>query len=218
MKKNLLLLLIALFCIIFVNAQNNEQNNPTLPSEDNIFDQADLVIQGTYRGTVAAFNPMGIYNFDDGYRIEVYKVSTVYKGAQTLTNGTVYIVKKGGWIGIENSVFSKYENFSNLEWRSYTPPQLYEKGIRDVTPLTPCIIFLKSSNNPDDKIENYSESTSNYAYEEKYTFIDEFYDGDGCIASVSGLAIPTPTGLHNWMKQFNGYNFADWKPAIQQTR
>jgi hypothetical protein len=206
--KKVLLFLITMLSVALLYAQTNENNS----TNENIFNQAELVFEGNYQGIVAAYNPNN--NFDDGHRIEVYKVKTVYKGDQSLTNGTVYIIKKGGNIGIEKLEFSKYENFDKIEWVGYTPPQLYEKGIRNVTPVSPRILFLKNSNDPDDITSNYSEETSNYANQKKYILIDELYVWNNISAGINGLAFSNSSELHNWMKQFEGYAFPDWKPGL----
>jgi len=53
MKKNLFLL-IALFCVTFLYAQNNENHAPIANEE--LFKRADLVFEGRFWKVVAAYN------------------------------------------------------------------------------------------------------------------------------------------------------------------
>ena len=198
MKKNLLLSLIALFCITFSNAQNNEKHNYYLPSETNIFNQADLVFEGNFIRCVATY---GTGFFDSTYGISEYRVAKVYKGDMSLAGGTILMVSKGEMLGAEN--FPWDGDFDDLQ---IVIPEQKEKGIPSISinTFSSKIFFSVNSDYPDDE-------NSKYFQEKKYAKLDEVYVSGDYVASFKDLPFSDVVEMHNWMKQFNGYNFSDIK-------
>jgi hypothetical protein len=195
MKKNLLLFIIALFCITFANAQTNEKHNYSLPSEDNIFNQADLVFEGNFIRCVATY---GTGFFDSTYGISEYRVGKVYKGDLSLAGSTILIVSKGDMLGAENISWGKGDDLQIVI------PKKKKKGIPSLSfgMFSPNIIFAVNSDYPDDE-------NSKYFQEKKYKILDDIAISNGYVASFQDLPFSDVVEMHHWMKQFNGYNFAN---------
>jgi len=99
--KKLILLIITLFCVVCLHAQNNSNNIPL--SNEDFFNQAEIVFEGFFIKTVATYNPRGNNNFDDTYVVSAYKAQKVYKGNHIFAGDTLYIVFKGGLLGSEKT-------------------------------------------------------------------------------------------------------------------
>jgi len=186
---------------MFLNAQT-EEINYFLPSEDNIFNQSDLIFEGNLERCVATYNAKGNGYYNDIYSIYEYRVRKVYKGDISLAGSTILMVFKGGVLGDENFPWdSRFNDDSRI-----IIPEQKEKGIPSI-PLgtfSPAIIFSVNSDYPDDE-------NSKYFQEKKYRILDKIFVQDDYVASFKEIPFSDVVEMHNWMKQFNGYNFAEIK-------
>ena len=202
MKKNLLLFLIALFCILFANAQTEKQI--PLPNEE-FFTQADLVIEGIYLREVHTYNLEGTSKFEDCYRICSFKVIRVYKGDPSLTDSIIYVVRKGAYLGSEK----KYDDGSVRTVSSELPYLLAENGVsQGVNFFTPSIYFFKNSDYAEDANSKYA-TFPKYKYVIDYIGGRMYYDmmfvvGDKIIG-LDSLVFHTHEDFYNYIKQFRGF-------------
>jgi len=199
MKKNLLLLLIALFCIVWANAQTVE-NTPL--SNEEFFNQAELVIEGQFLRLQHTYNLKGTSNYEDGFEIRTVKVIRVYKGDQSLVGDTLYIASQGGLVGQEKS----YD--VGFTYGGDRPSLLIENGISGgINMFTPAIYFLVASDLPDDKNSKFA-SRNKYKYLKKYSedmkYNKMFVLGDK-VLGLNNLVFHNRTDFYNYMKQFRGF-------------
>ena len=230
MKKHLLLL-IALFCVTFLYAQNkkNEKNNsdnteiqigdrlvfpeiesygafdPVIPEDaprtnEEIFKRAEFVFEGYRMKCVATYDSKGNKNRYDMYGVVPYYVNKVYKGDQSLTGDTIYILQQGMGLGAEKIVEGMYHY-------SYLPPYCL-RG--DLFPRYSTIHFFMISDYPENGIPNQ------YANVKKYKIMEPGFDygmdygchiyvQDDLICGLNGLEFDRLEDFYNYMKQFDGY-------------
>ena len=217
--KKIILLLTTLFCVAFLHAQTAvNQQNQQLSNED-FFNKSELVIEGQYIKIVATYDTKGNEIYDDCYSITAYNVHKVYKGDTSLTGKTIYITKQGALLGWENDTLSRTITtrpngeiiLPMIEDIGYiTPPVISKNGIRcGVSKYTPNILFLVTSDFPDDKNTN-----SKYFSYKKYKFIRNtirmkgdniMYVCGNIIAGLDDLIFHNREDFYKYMRQFEGF-------------
>jgi len=206
MKKTILLLT-TLFCVAFLYAQNEKkQQNQQLSNED-FFNQAELVFEGNLVKLVHTYNPNGTKRNEDTYGIVVYDVRKVFKGDSSLERKTVFITRKGVGLGGENTIWATP---GEIEERAISTPFLEENGIPYVVSTSPAIFFLVTSDYPDDE-------SSKFFFEKKYKLLPNWLDVYGNkAAGLNNLAFKNREELHNYMMQFEGYRIPKPDPLPEK--
>ena len=198
MKKNLLLSLIALFCITFANAQR--EIIPPLPSNEECFNQAEVVFEGYFIKIVEGYNLKGTDRFDDGYNIRAYKVLKCFKGSYT-EGDTIYIVKPGGRPGIEKEYEERINSNVIMHERAQFLEIFSEKGIHYAHYNTsPAIFFLFPSDYPDNENSKY------FSYNKYKTLPGAaLFVCDSIVAGLNDLFFWNREDFYNYMRQFRGF-------------
>jgi len=199
MKKNTLLFLATFFCVIFLYAQPEKNENNTYLSNEEVFQQAELVFEGNYLKFVHTYNPLGTSNEEDTYGILSFQVQKVYKGDRNLEGGTIYVTHRGTLLGYEKS---RINNLDDIEELAFITPFLKENGIPGITSGSTALFFLVHSDFPDDENSKY------YQYQ-KYKSLGNRYNlyvFENKFAGLNNLAFKNRDELYQYMKQFEGYN------------
>jgi hypothetical protein len=202
--KQTFLLLAALFCVILLYAQTDENNTP-LPNKE-FFKQAELVFEGVFLRDVYIYNLKGTLKDEDGYTIGIFKVLRVYKGDQSLTDSTIHVVRKGGLPGQE-----KMYDGGNLNVGYGLPYLLVENGVTSgVNDHTPAIYFFTTSDFPEDLNSKYT-MYHKYKYVKKYigfmggTKYDKMHVVENKIIGLDSLVFHQREDFYNYMKKFKGF-------------
>jgi len=199
MKKAILLFITLLFSVAILYAQTIENNsNPyNLPlSNEEFFEQAEIVVEGYFIKVVAGYNLKGTERYADGYRIMALKVQKVYKGEQYAAGDTLYVTFKGGRPGMKNIIG---------EDNNYIPSVLSKNGINWPPQLTsPLIFFLVSSDFPDDENSEY------FSYKKYKRFHNEYmYIFENQIVGLNNLVFREREDFYNYIRQFRGFTAPD---------
>ena len=210
MKKTILLFT-TLLCVVLLHAQNTENNNNNpynLPlSNEEFFEQAEIVFEGYFIKIVATYDATGNGKSEDCYRIFAYKVQKIYKGKQYATGDTIYITHPGGYLGMENNT-NKSNNYDNEG--SYIPGVLSKNRINCAPKQSsPAIFFLVSSDFPDDKNSKY------FSYE-KYKYLEGVMHICGnVIAGLNDLVFRQREDFYNYMNQFEKFTVPEPAPQLE---
>ena len=200
--KKIILLLTNLFCVAFLYAQTAvNQQNQQLSNED-FFNQAELVFEGQFLRPVHTYNLLGTSKEEDNYTVATFKVNRVYKGDISLEGKTIYTTERGGILGSENSIFWEIE----LEEIVVITPFLKENGIPGATRSSPTIFFFVASDSPDDE-------NSKFFLEKKYKKLPGgllVYNNKA--VGLNNLVFKNREELHNYMMQFRGYRIPEPEP------
>ena len=204
MKKTILFL-ITLFSVAFLYAQTAvNQQNQQLSNED-FFNQAELVFEGNLVKCVYTYNPNGTKKNEDTYGIVVYDVRKVFKGDSSLERKTVYITRKGIGLGAENTIWATPGATEEI---AIITPLLEENGIPGVISTSPAIFFLVTSDFPDDE-------NSKFFLEKKYKQLPgRLHVYDNKAVGLNNLVFKNREELHNYMMQFRGYRIPEPKPPL----
>ena len=215
--KKLIIFLFTVLSISFLYAQINEyeKERPFAPDRSNeeCFQQSEIVFEGHLITTVATYDPSGTGIWKAGIweeclRTEAYKVQRVYKGIQYEPGDTIYITRRGGYIGLEN-VVKKYEGPDAR--RSSVSPYIFSKykipcGDNGYSPK---IFFLVSSDFEED-------TTSPYFSYKKYKFLDKdyvvMYVCGSVVAGLDDLVFWNRRDFYDYMKQFEGFRVPEIAP------
>ena len=204
MKKTILLVT-TLLCVVLLHAQNIENNNFPLSNEE-CFQQAELVVEGCFEKVVATYDTKGNGNFNDTYSVSTYKVQRVYKGEQYAAGECIYVVRKGAYLGEERLGYLE-------DTYIRTTPPLSNHGITAVNSHSPAIFFFVTSDFPDDR-------NSLYFHNKKYKFLGEghrlFVSGD-IVAGTNGLAFSNREQLYNYMRNFEGFIVPDPTSLLEKS-
>ena len=197
--KKAILLLITLFCVPYFYAQQpqNEKNNPNPLSNEDFFNQAELVFEGNFVRVVATYDTKGIGKREDIYRISEYKVNKIYKGAQIITSDTIYVVSPGGLLGEENFM-EKYK----FEEITYIPWVLSKNNINCgiVNQYSTCIFFLTASDFQEDE-------NSKYILKKKYKQLKGAMNVcENIFAGLNDLVFSSREDFYKYMTQFDGFS------------
>jgi len=211
MKKTILLFT-TLLCVILLHAQTSENNNSNpynLPlSNEEVFQQAELVIEGKFLKIVDSYDTKGSGNWGDIYGITAYYVQKVYKGEQYMEGDTIYVISEGGYLGMENF---KYEE---IEEGHVISQELFDKGIHNTSFKNPAIYFFAISDYPDDE-------NSKYFQHKKYKFLNKLYYKlylyENKTVGLNNLAFSNRAELYNYMEQFEGFTVPELDPPENQT-
>jgi len=197
-----ILLFFTLFCTVLLYAQTTENNNSNpynLPlSNEEFFEQAELVVEGYFIEVVAGYNLKGTESYAEGYRIMALKVQKVYKGGQYAAGDTIYVTLKGGRPGMENNT-NKSNNHDNES--TYIPPVLSKNGITcPPNKYSPFIYFLVPSDFPDDENSKY------FSYR-KYKSLHKqvMHICGNIIVGLNDLIFRQREDFYNYMRQFEGF-------------
>ena len=196
MKKKLLFLT-TLFCIIFANAQTESFLQYT---NEELFNKAEVVFEGYFIKDVEGYNLKGTNRYNDGYRIEAFKVQRVYKGLYT-NDDTIYIVRKGGYPGMEKEEEDLRNSNVSVSESAEIPEIFLKHGIRrGFTYRSPAIFFLFPSDYPDN-------NNSKYASYNKYRFLPGayLYVSGSMVAGLNDLFFWKREDFYNYLKQFEGF-------------
>ena len=202
MKKSIFLLII-LFSVTFLHAQNTGNNNFPLTNEE-YFQQAELVFEGHFEKIVATYDTKGSGEWDDIYSIQAYKVQRVYKGPHYEKGEVVYLVVQGGYIGAEK--ISYWED-SDMQ----TPPFVSNIGIKSVNAYSPQILFFLSSDFPDDE-------NSAYYLQKKYMRLGNrrLCVSKNAAGGLFDLAFSSREHFYNYMRQFEGFTVPETEPKLEK--
>jgi len=212
MKKTILLL-ITLFCVTYFYAQQpqNEKNAPNPLSNEDFFNQAELVAECSFVKVVATCDSKGNRKLEDILALVEYKVKKVYKGDQSLTGSTVYIIENKWHLGSENSTwitsyieyFPETNEIVKINIQPAVPRSPIISGIEVVTPWTPRIFFLTESEYP--QTESSEKYTSNKKYKNLKGFEDVLFVERDIIAGLDSLVFKSHKEFYDYIRQFEGF-------------
>jgi len=219
MNKPLLLFISLLLSVVALCVQTTENNNNNpynLPlSNEEFFEQAEIVFEGNFINVVATYDTKGSGKFDDCYRIVAHRVQRVYKGTQYTAGDTIYIVSKGAFLGEE-------------VWSAMYEDRYIELGICGigciVNAYSPKVYFLSNSDLPDDinskyfSYEKYKEMEK--ANSGRYQLdVDRFNKMFVCgnkIVGLDSLVFHNREDFYNHMRQFKGFTLPNSAPQPQK--
>jgi hypothetical protein len=191
--------LVILFCVVLSYAQPIESSTAFLPTDDNIFNKAELVFEGNFVRYAYTYNTTGNTKYDDNYLISAYQVKKVYKGDQSLLGGQVFIVTQGASFGIEN------DSFIDASLSFWSTPVLERNGITQaIHHYSPFIYFCATSDYPDDIDSNFS-SYKKYMHfennrENKLYIIDDIIFG-----LDENLFFDNRLNFYDYIRKFEDY-------------
>ena len=193
--KKLLLFFIAMLCValLYPQVKKNKQNNPDSISlsNDEFFEQAELVIEGELIWLVHTYTFGDSTNYKDVYGIDAFRVLRVYKGDPSLKDSIIYVARKGVHFGLEKEGIPLVS--------SYTPKFFVDNGINQgINVFTPSIYSFVASDFPDDE-------TSKYASQKKYKYLSRLYVLGNKIIGLGDLVIHQREDFYNYMRQFDGF-------------
>ena len=201
--KKVVLTLVTVCSLFVLNAQTYEEAlsriNGGLSNED-FFEQSELVFEGNFMKIVATYNPEGGRKFDDNYAISAYKVHRIYKGDQSLTGEVIYLVSKGVLLGDEN-IDREGEDY---DIGYFLPLVFGENGITCAVHMySPSIFFFSVSDLPD------HGSPAEYPSNKKYKFLlnrgSRLFICENYIAGLNNLIFNSREDFYDYMRQFEGY-------------
>ena len=219
MKKSILFLT-TMLSVVLLHAQTTEINDFPLLSNEEFFTQSELVIEGRYIKTVFTYDTKGNRNKEDIYSILAIKVIRVFKGDLSLTGDTVFIVNKGGTLGVENIYLSERVNddevpvFAQEEIQYVIPQLLKENDIRNISEYMPLIYFFTTSDFPENRVH------SKYSFCKKYKFIkngeNKLYVCENKILGLNNLVFQNREDFYNYMRQFEGFTVPEAEPLPEK--